>query len=82
MLLDRGEGPDGYHQRGLDMVEYRAVSCVFQNIDPPPPLHLVSVSSHAGWRGGWGSMFWKTQDIGLASYSNNLSTVILVHFSL
>ncbi len=26
-----------------------------------------------GW--GWGSIFWKTQDIGLASYSNNLSTV-------
>ncbi len=29
----------------------------------------------AGRRGGGGSIFWKTRDIGLASYSNNLSTV-------
>jgi hypothetical protein len=26
-------------------VEYRAVSGVFQNIDPPPPLHPANVSS-------------------------------------
>ncbi len=24
--------------------------------------------------GGWGSIFWKTRDIGMPSYSNNLST--------
>ncbi len=56
--------------------------CVFQNIDPP--LHPANVSSprtkgggvHSpGGEGGGGSIFWKTQDIGLASYSNNLSTV-------
>ncbi len=28
----------------LTDVEYRAVSAVFQNIDPPPPLHPASVS--------------------------------------
>jgi hypothetical protein len=28
----------------LTYVEYRAVSGVFQNIDPPPPLHPASVS--------------------------------------
>ncbi len=37
-------------------------------------------STLAGRRGGWGggSIFWKTQDIGLASYSNNLSTSLPV----
>jgi hypothetical protein len=31
----------------LTYIEYRAVSGVFQNIDPPPPLHPASVSSPA-----------------------------------
>ncbi len=63
----------------LTYVEYRAVSGVFQNIDPPPPLHPASVSSPRTKGGGvqhspggeWigGSIFWKTPDIGLASYS-------------
>jgi hypothetical protein len=75
----------------LTYVEYRAVSGVFQNIDPPPPLHPASVSSPCskGWgytdspggegvggsifgrRQAWGggAIFWKTPDIGLASYS-------------
>jgi hypothetical protein len=48
----------------LTYVEYRAVSGVFQNIDPPPPLHPASVSSprtkgggvhtHRAGGGGWG----------------------------
>jgi hypothetical protein len=29
----------------LTYVEYRAVSGVFQNVDPPPPFHPASVSS-------------------------------------
>ncbi len=29
----------------LTYIEYRAVSGVFRTIDPPPPLHLASVSS-------------------------------------
>jgi hypothetical protein len=45
----------------LTYVEYRAVSGVFQNIEPPPPS--------PGVEGGGGSIFWKTLDIGLASYS-------------
>jgi hypothetical protein len=63
------------------------MSRVFQNIDPPPPLRPASVSSpppstkaggrqSPGGEGGGGSIFWQTQDIGLASYSNNLSTHI------
>ncbi len=28
-----------------------------------------------GGEGGGGSIFWKTRDIGLPSYSNNLSTI-------
>ncbi len=55
-----------------------SVSGVFQNIDPPPSLYPASVSSPrtkgggytlAGQCGGGGSLFWKTPDIGLASYS-------------
>jgi hypothetical protein len=54
------------------------MSLVFQNIDPS--LRPARVSSprntrHSpgGERGG-GSIFWNTRDIGLPSYSNNLST--------
>ncbi len=67
----------------LTCVEYRALSGVFQNnyIDPPPPLPLASVSSPRTQGGGvhtrravrgvgaGRSIFWKTPDIGLASYS-------------
>jgi hypothetical protein len=35
----------GYRHKVLTYVEYRAVSGVFQNINPPPPLHPPSVSS-------------------------------------
>ncbi len=41
------------------------MSGVFQNIDPPPPL--VGEGGHARWRGGGGSIFWKTPDIALYS---------------
>jgi hypothetical protein len=55
------------------------MSCVFQNIDPPTPLSAGRVCSVypppllrgedplAGYRGGWGSIFWKTQDTALYS---------------
>jgi hypothetical protein len=64
----------GCNHKVLTSVEYRAVSGVFQNIDPPPPLHPASVSSPRtkGTRRavrGWGSIFSKTPDIGLVSYS-------------
>ncbi len=63
------------------------MSLVFQNIDPPPPLparrgcppppppptKAGGTHSPGGVRGG-GSIFWKTRDIGLPSYRNNLST--------
>jgi hypothetical protein len=49
------------------------------NIDSPPPLHPASMSSprtkgggrtySPGGEGVGGSIFWKTPDIGLASYS-------------
>ena len=60
------------------------MSLVFQNIDPPspsPPGECVPPAfvgggedTLAGRRGGGGSIFWKTRDIGLLSYINNLST--------
>jgi hypothetical protein len=58
-------------------VEYRAVSGVFQNIEPPltaqlvctPPPLVRGENTLAGWRGGGWSIFWMTPDIGLASYS-------------
>jgi hypothetical protein len=65
------------HHKVLTYVEYRAVSDVFQNIDPPTLLHPASASSpHTKGGGvitrrevrGGGSIFWKTPDIGLASY--------------
>jgi hypothetical protein len=60
------------------------MSLVFQNIDPPspsPPGECVPPAfvggggedTLAGRRGG--SIYWKTREIGLPSYSNNLSTV-------
>jgi hypothetical protein len=49
---------------------YRAVSGVFQNIDPPPTSPPSECFLPApGGEGGGGSIFWKTPDIGLASYS-------------
>jgi hypothetical protein len=60
---------------------YRVQSCVWrlQNIDPSPSFYPASLSSPrtkgggytlAWWLGvGGGSIFWKTPDIGLASYS-------------
>jgi len=63
---------------------YRAVSDVFQNSDPPTPLSTRRVcpppatktgGTHSlGGEWGGGSIFWKMQDIGLAFFSNNLST--------
>jgi hypothetical protein len=60
------------------------MSRVFQTIDPPPPSppgecvlppqQWRGVHTRGAEGGGWGSIFWKTRDIGLASYSNNLST--------
>jgi hypothetical protein len=63
------------------------MSLVFQNIYSPPPsppgecvLPLPHPPTKAGGthspggEGGGGSIFWKTRDIGLPSYSNNLST--------
>ncbi len=67
------------------------MSCVFQNIDPPtpsPPGECVltpqqrrGVHTRRAERGVGGSIFWKTQDIGLASYSYNLSTFTSFSFS-
>jgi hypothetical protein len=61
------------------------MSLVFQKMTPHPPLRPASLSSpppptkaggtHSpGGEGDGGSIFWKTRDIGLPSYSNNLST--------
>jgi hypothetical protein len=65
----------GLDHKVLTYVEFRPVSGVFQNIDPPPPLHPASVSSprnNCGRRthslGGVG-VGGQYLDIGLASYS-------------
>ncbi len=43
---------DTLYHKVLTYVEYRAVSGVFINIDPPPPLSLASVSSPLTKGGG------------------------------
>jgi hypothetical protein len=60
------------------------MSLVFQNIDLPPPSppgECVPPALGGGHTrraergvGGQYFVFWKTRDIGLPSYSNNLST--------
>jgi hypothetical protein len=68
------------------------MSLVFQNIVPPPPSPPgecvppgpAFVGGEGGTHspsgeGGGGSIFWKTRDIGLPSYSNNLSTSPGIH---
>jgi hypothetical protein len=61
------------------------MSCVFQNIDPIPPLRPVCVyprlccggRTHSpGGEGGWGSIFWKTQDTAL--YSTYIESSLLL----
>ncbi len=56
------------------------MSRVFQNIDLPPPSPLLGGGgTHSpGGEGGGKSIFWKTRDIGLPSYSNNLSTLFTI----
>jgi hypothetical protein len=49
------------------------MSRFFQNIDPLRPASVTSPRNKGG-EGGGGSIIWKTRDIGLVSYSNNLST--------
>jgi hypothetical protein len=68
-----------YTHKVLTYKEYRAVSGVFRTIDPPPPFppsecvlppHLRRRGTHSpGGKGVGGSIFRKTPDIGLASYS-------------
>ncbi len=66
---------EGAHHKVLTYMQstdYRAVSGVFQHIDPPSPpseciLPPYQRRKHLlGGEGGGGSIFWKTPDIGLA----------------
>jgi hypothetical protein len=63
------------------------MSLVFQNIDPPPrlpgecvlpPQQRRGVHTRRAERGSGGSIFWKTRDTGLPSYTNNPSTGITI----
>jgi hypothetical protein len=68
----------GCKHKVLTYIEYGVASSVFRTFDPPPPLHPASGSSPRTKGGGvhtrravrgWGTIFRKTPDIGLASYS-------------
>jgi hypothetical protein len=65
-----------YRRREIITVRGQSYVRIIQNIEPHPPLRPASVSfpRNKGGEGGGGSIFWKTRDIGLAFYSNNLST--------
>jgi len=70
------------------MLEANPMCGVFQNIDPPLPHRPASVCTPlplvrredklAGWKGGGGSIFWKTPDTAL--YSTYVSTLCLIYF--
>ncbi len=78
----------GYIKRGFDIC--RVQSCVLRlpkywpPTPPPsppgelcpPPAPKAGGTHSTGGEGGGGSIFWKMQYIGLASYSNNLSTAV------
>jgi hypothetical protein len=49
---------------------------------PPPPPTKAGGTYSPGGEGGEGSIFWKTREIGLPSYSNNLSTVFPISLYL
>jgi hypothetical protein len=63
------------------------MSCVFQNIDPPPPSPpgecvpsaFVAGGGHTRWvvRGVGGSVFWKTQDTALYSTYKESSLIFM-----
>ncbi len=72
----------------LTYVEYRAVSDAFQNIDPHPlstqrvcpSLAPKAGGTHSpGGEGVGGPIFWKTPDIGLASYSKFTLRYTVIH---
>jgi hypothetical protein len=73
--LDTESGKYTRMQKVLTYVEYRAVSGVFQKYDPPPPSPSSECvlpphqRREGAVRGVGGSIFWKTPDIGLTSYS-------------
>ncbi len=66
-----------FKQRGFDIG--RVQSCVLRlpKYWPPGPTPPHTRRAERGWGGGV-SIFWKTQDIGLVSYSNNLSTLLSI----
>jgi hypothetical protein len=54
-----------------EIITVRGQSYFF--VCPPPATKAVGTHSPGG-EGDGGSIFWKTREIGLPSYSNNLST--------
>ncbi len=70
---------DRYEHKAFTSVKENPLSGVFQNIEPPPsspsecvlpPHQSRGVKTRRAVRGvGGGSIFWKTPDIGLSSYS-------------
>jgi hypothetical protein len=84
LVLSVKQEPVLHKNKVLTYVEYRALSVVFQNIDPPPPSppsecvfpphHRPRTHSPGGEGMGGQYTYWKTPAIGLASY-NNLSTL-------
>jgi hypothetical protein len=69
VLLTCKYPPNQLHHKALTYVEYRAVSGVFQNIDPPtqrvcpPPAPKAGVGGGTHSPGGEGSIFWDARHI-------------------
>ncbi len=86
-----GGGGDGYYRREIITVRGKSYVSRLPKYWPPTPLSARWVCTpRLCWGGGGGrthspggegggeSIFWKTIDIGLPYYSNNLSTVIIL----
>ncbi len=83
------KGDKGSFRREIITVRGQSYVSRLPKYWPPPPsppsewvLTKAGGTNSPGGEGGGGSIFWKTRDIGLPSYSNNLSTVLSVYSTI
>ncbi len=68
------QGQDALGREQFVSVCLSTMTICLRKLPPPPPPTKAGGTHSPGGKGGGGSIFWKTRDIGLPSYSNNLFT--------